>query len=88
MSEKPFRENTKNPYVPETPAPVKHTTIEAALNELQEELRYFFNVFEENKLQQTRNPFFGDLNFEQNIQLLYKHALHHLRQFGVETTVQ
>jgi hypothetical protein len=31
----------------------------------------------------TRNPIFGDLNYEQNVRLLYKHALHHLRQFGL-----
>jgi hypothetical protein len=31
----------------------------------------------------TRNPFFGDLNFAENVHLLHKHALHHLRQFGV-----
>ena len=84
MSDKPFRENTKNPLLPETPAPVKHGSIGDALDELQEELDYFFTVFEENKLQQTRNPIFGDLNYEQNVQLMYKHALHHLRQFGVE----
>jgi hypothetical protein len=40
-------------------------------------------VFQENHMQQTRNPFFGDLNFEENVHLLYKHALHHLKQFGV-----
>lgn len=85
MSEKPFRENTVNPQLPETPPPVKHATLQSALNELQEELHYFFTVFEENRLPQTRNALFGDLNFEQNVQLLHKHALHHLRQFGVNT---
>ena len=39
-------------------------------------------AFEKNPDLVTRNPFFGDLNFEQSVQLLYKHALHHLRQFG------
>jgi len=84
MSEKPFKENTKNPLGGEDPAPLKYKTIQAAIGALQEELIYFFEVFEKNKQLTTRNPFFGDLNFEQCIQLLYKHALHHLRQFGVE----
>ncbi len=84
MSEKPFKENTKNPLMGETPAPLQHATLQAAIGELQQELINFFEVFEKNPLQQTRNPFFGDLNFEQNVQLLYKHALHHLKQFGVE----
>ncbi|WP_121352602.1 DinB family protein [Flavisolibacter nicotianae] len=83
QSEKPFRENTVNPLMPEVPAPVRNPSKAEALKELQEELDYFFSVFEKNNLQVTRNPFFGDLNYEQNIQLLYKHALHHLKQFGL-----
>lgn len=83
LSERPFKENTVNPLMPEVPAPVINISAEEAINELQKEMEYFFSVFEENNLQVTRSPFFGDLNFEQNIHLLHKHALHHLRQFGV-----
>ena len=83
LSEKPFKENTVNPLMPEVPAPVVNISTEAALSELQKELDYFFSVFEKNDLQVTRSPFFGDLNYEQNVHLLHKHALHHLRQFGV-----
>lgn len=83
LSEKPFKENTVNPLMPEVPAPVVNASAEEAINELQKELRFFFSVFEKNNLQVTRSPFFGDLNFEQNVHLLHKHALHHLRQFGV-----
>jgi hypothetical protein len=83
LSEKPFKPNTANPLLPESPAPVVNVSAEEAINELQKELNYFFSVFEKNNLQVTRSPFFGDLNYEQNIHLLHKHALHHLRQFGV-----
>ena len=83
LSEKPFKENTVNPLMPEVPAPVVNISTEAAINELQKELDYFFSVFEKNDLQVTRSPFFGDLNYEQNVHLLHKHALHHLRQFGI-----
>lgn len=82
-SEKPFRENTKNLLMPEVPAPVRNPTKDDALKELATELDFFFSVFEQNNLQVTRNPFFGDLNYEQNIQLLYKHAMHHLKQFSL-----
>lgn len=82
MSDKPFRENTMNPLVPEVPPPVRNKTVERALEELQKELDFFFSVFEANHQQKTRNPIFGDLDYEQNVRLLYKHALHHLRQFG------
>lgn len=84
LSDKPFKENTKNPLMGEEPAPLRYKTIQAATGTLQQELIYFFEAFEKNPQLVTRNPFFGDLNFEQNVQLLYKHALHHLRQFGVE----
>lgn len=83
MSDKPFRENTINPILPEVPPPVRNKTIGGALDELQRELDTFFAAFEANHQERTRNPIFGDLDFMQNVQLLYKHALHHLRQFGV-----
>lgn len=86
MSDKPFKENTKNPLMGEEPAPLRYKTVQGAIGALQQELIYFFEVFENNPELVIRNPFFGDLNFEQNVQLLYKHALHHLRQFGVEPT--
>jgi hypothetical protein len=86
MSNKPFKENTKNPLMGEEPAPLHYKTVQGAIGALQQELIYFFEAFEKNPDLITRNPFFGDLNFEQNVHLLYKHALHHLRQFGVEPT--
>jgi hypothetical protein len=87
MSDKPFKENTKNPLMGEEPTVLRYHTIQAAIGALQQELIYFFEAFEEAPQLITRNPFFGDLNFEQNVQLLYKHALHHLRQFGAEPLV-
>ncbi|MFN2438289.1 MAG: DinB family protein [Chitinophagaceae bacterium] len=83
MSEKPFKENTPNPLLPEVPPPVRNTSIKEALKELNTEIDFFFSVFEQNNQLRTTNPFFGELNFEQNVQLLHKHALHHLRQFGI-----
>ncbi len=84
LSDKPFKENTKNPLMSEEPAPTRYKTVQAAIGALQQELIYFFEVYEKTPEMKTRNPFFGDLNFEQNVQLLYKHAMHHLKQFGVE----
>ncbi|HTD93858.1 MAG TPA: hypothetical protein VK644_08610 [Chitinophagaceae bacterium] len=83
MSDKPFKENTINPLLESEPRPLRFATVQAAIGALQQELIYFFEAFEKNHSLVTRNPFFGDLNFEQNVQLLHKHALHHLRQFGV-----
>ena len=84
FSEKPFKENTKSPVLPEEPLSLKKNTKEAAIGKLQEEVIYFFQTFEKNPGLKTINPVFGELDFDANIQLLYKHALHHLKQFGVE----
>jgi hypothetical protein len=84
MSDKPFKENTRNPLLNEEPEPLRFNTVQAAIGELQQELIFFFEVFAKDPQLITRNPNFGDLNFEENVQLLHKHALHHLRQFGVE----
>lgn len=83
MSEKPFKENTKNSLMPEEPMPVRHASMSSAIDELSRMLEYFFSVFEKNPGCTTINPFFGNLNYEKNVQLLHKHALHHLTQFGV-----
>jgi hypothetical protein len=84
MSEKPLRENTLNPLMSEEPPPLRYKTVQGAIGALQQELIYFFEAFEKEPGLITRNPFFGDLDFEQNVQLLHKHAIHHLRQFNVE----
>lgn len=83
MSEKPFKANTKNPLMSEVPASLRYKTVEAAIGRLQQELIAFFEVYDKNPELIIQNPIFGDLNFEQNVQLLNKHALHHLKQFGV-----
>jgi hypothetical protein len=84
MSEKPFKENTKNPLIAETPPPLRKPNMQAAIKKLQEELNYFFHVFEKDPALKTRNPFYGELDYAENVQLLYKHALHHLKQFTIE----
>ena len=81
-SDKPFKENTRNALLPEEPIPVKNADKESAISELQQETDHFFKVHESDKERKTPNPFFGHLGFEQQVQLLYKHAMHHLKQFG------
>jgi hypothetical protein len=83
MTDKPFRENTKNPLLPDTPLPLKKPDIHKAVDKLSEELNHFIKVFEANPGHTTLNPIFGELDYEMNIQLIWKHALHHLSQFGI-----
>jgi hypothetical protein len=83
MSETPFKENTKNPLLDESGNTLQFADITAAIHQLQRELDYFFETFNNNPSLLTSNPFFGDLNYEQNVQLLHKHAQHHLNQFDL-----
>ena len=83
MSDKPFRENTKNPFLPEEPTALRNHTLQGAIGELQASLIDFSNTFESEPGKRVFNPIFGELDYEGQTLLLYKHALHHLRQFGV-----
>lgn len=84
LSDKPFRENTKNIELPETPIPVKHSSMQESIEEMKQEWKDFMKAFENNPDKTITNPFFGDLNFEEQVHLLHKHAMHHARQFGME----
>jgi hypothetical protein len=83
MSEKSFRENTPNQLLPDVPPPFRNASMADAIKELQNEIDHFFVVFSGNEAMRFTSPFFGDLNFEEQVQLLHKHATHHARQFGL-----
>jgi hypothetical protein len=83
-SDKPFKENTKNPLMGD-PLPKHYASMEEAIAKLETELHYFAEAFRQNPSLTTINPFFGELDFAGNVQLLHKHAVHHLRQFGIKT---
>lgn len=84
MSDKPFKANTVNSMLPEEPAPAKHQDINDAYIELSEEISAFFDVFDKDPDMRVLNPIFGKLSYEQWVHLLYKHSLHHLKQFGAD----
>ena len=83
LSDVEFRENTKAPgnIVPEEPVALRNASIPDALNELQNEINYFVDLFTNNPDKKTTHPVFGELNFEEWVLLHYKHVTHHLRQF-------
>jgi hypothetical protein len=83
MSEEPFKENTKNPLIPKEGITLRQRDLPSAINKLKKELDYFFEVFEKHPELKTGNAFFGELDYDMNIQLLHKHAMHHLKQFGL-----
>jgi hypothetical protein len=82
MSDKEFRPDTKNPIMPEEPVAVIHKSKDAAVAELRKELNDFVDCYKTNPNCKFASPIFGLLNYEEWIQLLHKHAVHHLKQFG------
>ena len=83
LSDKPFRENTKNIELPEIPDPALQPSMQDAIAELSSELVDFFDLYKQNPTHKLMNPFFGELNYEEWVHLLHKHAMHHARQFGL-----
>ncbi|HWY37951.1 MAG TPA: DinB family protein [Bacteroidia bacterium] len=83
MSDKPFKPNTKNTYMSETPAPLRHANMQAAIKELETEIADFVQYFKQRPGKIVTNPFFGDLNYTEWVHLLHKHSLHHLKQFSL-----
>ena len=82
-TEKPMRENTPNSLLPDEPPALKHDNLAAAIAELEQEVKAFFVAYELDPALKLVHPFFGELGYELQVQLLYKHCTHHLRQFGV-----
>jgi hypothetical protein len=83
MSDKPFRENTKAPVLPDEPFPLRHGNMQTAIDELQQTVKRFFSLFENNSDLKISHPVFGELDFEEWVQLHHKHVVHHLTQFGL-----
>lgn len=83
LSDKEFKPNTKNVYMGEAPAALYNPDIPAAIKELEQEIRNFFDFYASNPGTVITNPFFGDFNEEEWLHLLEKHGKHHLKQFGL-----
>ena len=82
-SEKEFKPNTKNALMGEEPEPLRQKNMEDAIAEYEMEINAMKNHFEKNSGTVLLNPFFGELDFNDWIQLLHKHEVHHLKQFGL-----
>jgi hypothetical protein len=83
MSDKVFRENTKSPAFPEDPLPLRFSSVQEGIDKLEKEIKDYFNVYEATPGLKITNPVFGELDYEHSLTLLYKHAQHHLKQFGL-----
>ena len=83
MSDQEFRQNTKSPAFPEEPLPLHFPSAKEGIDKLERELADFFLTYESHPGIMIDNPVFGALNYDEAVQLLYKHTRHHLKQFGL-----
>lgn len=83
LSDRDFKPNTKNALMAETPDALRHSNMADAVNELERELGLMVQYHRSNPNATFMNPFFGELNYEQWLHLLRKHAVHHLKQFSL-----
>lgn len=83
LSETEFKPGTKNSLMSETPAPLRLKSMEEAIAELEKEIYNFMEFYKNDPEKIITNPFFGDFNYQEWLHLLHKHAIHHLKQFGV-----
>ncbi|HRH01740.1 MAG TPA: hypothetical protein PLN13_02075 [Bacteroidia bacterium] len=83
MSDKEFKPNTKNSLLGEVAIPAQKNSMHDSIQELKEEIDAFFAYFKNDKELVLMNPFFGALNYEKWIALLYKHCVHHAKQFDL-----
>ena len=83
LSDKEFKENTKAPVLPEEPLPLKYSTMQEAMDDLIKSINDFFEFFKNDPAKTTLHPAFGELNFNEWVQLHHKHVTHHLKQFGL-----
>jgi hypothetical protein len=83
MSNEQFKENTRVPVMPEEPRAHKYASMEEAISKAEAELNDIFAVYTADPSKKLMHPMFGELDYEQQIHYVYKHAQHHLRQFGL-----
>ena len=83
LSDKEFKPGTKNALMSDEPHPLRHRSIEEAVKELEVEVKEFLSFYEHQPENKVLNPFFGDLNYNEWLHLLHKHATHHLKQFNL-----
>ncbi len=82
-SDKPFRENTKAPILPDEPLPLRFANLEEAKEKFLQGMDRFFAFYTASPDQLVVHPVFGPLGVEDWEQFHYKHLQHHFRQFGL-----
>jgi hypothetical protein len=81
MSDEQFKPSTPNSLLPETPAATKCASLGDAIDDLEDDIQAFVDFYKGEPTKKVLNAFYGELDYYEQVQLLYKHSKHHLAQF-------
>ncbi|WP_420851005.1 DUF1569 domain-containing protein [Polaribacter marinus] len=73
----------KASFLSEEPNDLKFTSIDAAIDDLINQIQVFVKVFTDDKNRIIVHPFFGELDFDYWKKFQVKHFTHHFKQFGL-----
>ncbi|MEP7264440.1 MAG: hypothetical protein ABI772_08080, partial [Bacteroidota bacterium] len=71
LSDKQFKENTKNVELPDTALPVQNPSMLHSVEELEAEIDLMVQHFDGNESKSEMNPFFGAMNYDEWVHLLH-----------------
>lgn len=84
FSEKAYAKNIANPTSKtQGNAPLRKESLNAAIDQLQDEMKAFFEYHKSHVDAIEMHPVFGPLNFEGWMTFQTKHMTHHMMQFGL-----
>jgi hypothetical protein len=83
MSNRPFPKGFSNPAIGSNLPPLVYSNLAESIDQLENEISYYYEFFEKFPAKKTLNPTFGFLNKEEWDKFHEKHFIHHLTQFSL-----
>lgn len=83
FSDKEYKQNIANPIFAKGEPPLRKPSLDAAIDQLEDEMNAFFEYHEAHPDAIETHPVFGDLDFDGWMLFQAKHMGHHMRQFGL-----
>ncbi len=84
FSDDPYSKNITNPVFGDGLAPLRKANLKAAIEQLENEMTAFFDLFEKTPEAVEAHGVFGELDYRGWIRFQTKHMLHHLAQFDLD----
>jgi len=79
----PYDKNITNPVFGDGLAKLRKSDYNSAIDQLEDEMKEFFDYHRQNPEAIESHPVFGDLNYSEWLLFQTKHMAHHLVQFGL-----